>query len=162
MGTLKKQYKVETRSVEWCICLSYFSFTFFHKLQISFKKKGTWRKILHTGKVLKPRSDRMVRPKKPRTIHFCDSFSLKNRFTGKPWLDLTVLRTVTKPLLIVLYFPLNLKLKNKNKNKKRRRNGHYRQCTGFPVRPGLFVWKYSLKTCQKFWIFHHREGYLVR
>ena len=33
--------------------------------------------------VLKPRPDRTVRPGKPQTTHFCDSFSLKNRSMGK-------------------------------------------------------------------------------
>ena len=35
------------------------------------------------SKVLKPGSDRMVQPGKPRTAYFCGSFSLKNRFMGK-------------------------------------------------------------------------------
>ena len=34
-------------------------------------------------KVLKPGPDRTVRPGKPQTTHFCDSFSLKNRSMGK-------------------------------------------------------------------------------
>ena len=33
--------------------------------------------------VLKPGLDRTVRLGKPRTAHFCDSFSLKNRSTEK-------------------------------------------------------------------------------
>ena len=35
------------------------------------------------SKVLKPGPDRMVRPGKPRTVHFCSSFSLKNRSMRK-------------------------------------------------------------------------------
>ena len=35
------------------------------------------------SKILKPRTDRMVRPEKPQTVHFCGSFSLKNRSMGK-------------------------------------------------------------------------------
>ena len=38
---------------------------------------------LTTGKVLKPSLDHTVRPKNSRTIHFCGSFSLKNRSMGK-------------------------------------------------------------------------------
>ena len=83
----------------------------------------------------------MVRPGKPQTAHFCGSFSLKNYSMGKkqgpkPRSNLTVLRTVTKPLLTVPYFPLNLNLKKK---KKGQRNGHYRLCTGFSFRLGHFV-----------------------
>ena len=36
-----------------------------------------------TNKVLKLGSDRTFRLKKPRTVHFCSSFSLKNRSMGK-------------------------------------------------------------------------------
>ena len=32
---------------------------------------------------MKPRPYRMIRPGKPRTAHFCGSFSLKNRSMGK-------------------------------------------------------------------------------
>ena len=78
--------------------------------------------------VLKPGPDRTVQPEKPRTVHFCDSFSLKNRSMGKnrdpckPWSDLTVLRTVIRPLLTILYFPLNLnKQTNKQKKKGKRK-----------------------------------------
>ena len=82
--------------------------------------------------VLKPGPDRTVPLEKPRTAHFCGSFSLKNRSMGKnrdpckPRLDLTVLRTVIKPLFTVPYFPLNLNLKKnkkikKIKNKKKKR-----------------------------------------
>ena len=41
-----------------------------------------WQKLIKS-KVLKPRLDRTVRPGKPQTIHFCGSFSLKDRFMGK-------------------------------------------------------------------------------
>ena len=37
----------------------------------------------HECKVLKPGPDCMVQPEKPRTTHFCSSFSLKNRSMGK-------------------------------------------------------------------------------
>ena len=32
---------------------------------------------------MKPGPDRIVRPEKPRTVHFCGSFSLKNRSMKK-------------------------------------------------------------------------------
>ena len=35
------------------------------------------------SKVLKPGPDRMVRPEKSRTVHFCSSFNLKNRSMRK-------------------------------------------------------------------------------
>ena len=45
----------------------------------------------------------------------------KSRDPCEPWSDLKVLRTMTRPLLTVPYFPLylNLKIKKKIKNKKR-------------------------------------------
>ena len=33
--------------------------------------------------VIKPGPDRTVRPEKPRTAHFCGSFSIKNRSRGQ-------------------------------------------------------------------------------
>ena len=71
--------------------------------------------------VMKPGPDRTVRPEKPRTAHFCGSFSIKNRSRGQkqgpcePRSDLTVLRTVIKPLLTVPCIPFNLQLKKKKK-----------------------------------------------
>ena len=71
--------------------------------------------------LMKPRPDRTVRPEKPQTVHLCGSFSLKNRSMRKkrdpcePRSDLTVLRTVIRPLLTVPYFPLYLTSKIKNK-----------------------------------------------
>ena len=79
---------------------------------------------LSLGMVLKLRPNRMVCPKKPRTAHFCGSFSLKNqsmeknRDPCKPRSDLTVLRTVIKLLFTVPCFLLNLNLKKKLKKKK--------------------------------------------
>ena len=70
-----------------------------------------------------------IRLEKSRTIHLCGYFSLKNHFMGKnrdlcePRLDLTVLRTVIRPLLMVPYFPLNLNLKKKKNWKKKHRKG---------------------------------------
>ena len=88
--------------------------------------------------VLKPGPDRTVPPEKPRTAHFCGSFSLKNRSMGKnrdpckPRLDLMILRTVIKPLFTVPYFPLNLNLKKKikkNKKKIKKKNKRKRNTT---------------------------------
>ena len=79
------------------------------------------------GMVLKPGPDRTVPPEKPQTAHFCGSFSLKNRSMGKnrdpckPRLDLTVLRTVIKPLFTVPCFLLNLNLKKKKKTKQKKK-----------------------------------------
>ena len=72
---------------------------------------------------MKPKPDRTVRPEKSQTVYLCGSFSLKNRSMRKkrdlcePRSDLTVLRTVIRPLLTVPYFPLNLNLKEKKKKK---------------------------------------------
>ena len=88
------------------------------------------------GMVLKPRPDRTVPPEKPRTAHFCSSFRLKNhsmeknRDPCKPRSDLTVLRTVIKPLFTVPCFLLNLNLKKKkkqNKKKKKKKKQHKRK-----------------------------------
>ena len=45
----------------------------------------------------------------------------KNRDPCEPQADLTVLRTVIRPLLTVPYFPLNLNLKKKKKKKKKKK-----------------------------------------
>ena len=45
------------------------------------KKKNVVQPM--SSKVLKPEPDRMVRPGKPQTAHFCGSFRLKNRSMGK-------------------------------------------------------------------------------
>ena len=39
--------------------------------------------IVLFGMVMKPGPDRTVRPEKPRTAHFCGSFSIKNRSRGQ-------------------------------------------------------------------------------
>ena len=39
--------------------------------------------LIHATKVFKPGPDRTVRPEKPRTVHFCGSFSIKNRSMSK-------------------------------------------------------------------------------
>ena len=78
--------------------------------------------------VLKPKSDHTVRPEKPRTANLCGSFSLKNpsmeksRDPCEPQSDLTILRTMIRPLLTIPYFPLNLNLKNKIKNTHTQKN----------------------------------------
>ena len=83
-----------------------------------------WQKLIKS-KVLKPIPNRTVRPGKPQTIHFCGSFSLKNRFMGKKQLSV---RTAVRPHGSKNHdqtdshgscFPLNLNLKKK---KKKRRN----------------------------------------
>ena len=74
---------------------------------------------------MKPELNHTVRLEKSRTIHLCGYFSLKNHFMGKNRdlcelrMDLTVLRTVIRPLLMVPYFPLNLNLKKKKFKKKK-------------------------------------------
>ena len=79
-------------------------------------------------KVLKPGPDRIVRPGKPWTAHFCDSSSLKNRSMGKKqgpvWTAVGShgLRTVIKSLLTVPCFHLNLKFKKKKKKTKNKTN----------------------------------------
>ena len=109
----------------------------FEKLIDMFKKKKKlltdvlnypkliWMRIpqfsLVGSKVLKPRPDRMVWLEKPRTVHFCSSFSLKNHSMRKnedPYesrLDLTVLRIVIRSVLMVPYFSLNLNPKKNHK-----------------------------------------------
>ena len=62
-------------------------------------------------------------------------------------------------------FPTSLwiwTLKKKKKKNKSNEMDIIDRARVFSVRPGLFVWKYSLKTCWKFWIFHRREGHVVR
>ena len=79
-----------------------------------------WQKLIKS-KVLKPIPDRTVRPGKPQTIHFCGSFSLKNRFMGKKQRSV---RTAVRPHGSENHdqtdshgscFPLNLNLKKKKK-----------------------------------------------
>ena len=82
-----------------------------------------------TNKVLKLGSDRTFRLKKPRTVHFCSSFSFKNHSMRKnrdpyePRSDLTVLRIVIRPVLMVPYFPLNLNQKKKKHKKGEKEEG---------------------------------------
>ena len=39
--------------------------------------------VVGNPKVLKLESDRTIRSEKHRIVHFCESFSLKNRYVGK-------------------------------------------------------------------------------
>ena len=39
--------------------------------------------VVGNPKALKPELDRTIRSKKHRIVHFCESFSLKNRSVGK-------------------------------------------------------------------------------
>ena len=70
------------------------------------------------NKVLKPGPDCMVRLRKPRTVHFCSSFSLKNHSIGKKsrdpcelQLDLMVLRIVNGSCGSLFFSKYRLKLK---------------------------------------------------
>ena len=73
--------------------------------------------LTHCHSYLKPRLDRTVQLEKPQTAYFVVFLALRTALWEKskdpcePRSDLTVLRTVIKPLLMVPYFPLNLKLK---------------------------------------------------
>ena len=114
--------------------------------------------------VLKPGLDGMVRSGKPWTAHFCGSFSLKNRSMGKKQgpVRIAVGPHGSQNRDQTAFHGSLLPFESKPKKKKKVQwNGHYRPCMGFPVRPGLFAWKYSLQTCRKFWIFHRQEGHLV-
>ena len=72
-------------------------------------------------KVLKSGPNRTVRPEKPRIVHFVVLLAsrtvlyTKSRDPCEPRSDLTVLRTVIRPLLKVPYFPLNMNFKKKKK-----------------------------------------------
>ena len=51
--------------------------------RIVLEREGNFPEKCLITKVLKPRLNRMVRLGKPRTAHFCGSFSLKYRSMGK-------------------------------------------------------------------------------
>ena len=73
--------------------------------------------LTHCHSYLKLGLDRTVRPEKSRTAHFVVFLALRTALWEKSKdlcelrSDLTILRTVIKPLLMVSYFPLNLNLK---------------------------------------------------
>ena len=48
-----------------------------------FLKKIKKKVFLLLSMVMKPGPDRTIRPEKPRTAHFCGSFSIKNRSRGQ-------------------------------------------------------------------------------
>ena len=62
-------------------------------------------------KVLKPGSDRTVQPGKPRTAHFCDSFSLKNCSMGKTQGLVWTMRTMNGSRGSFFFSKYQLKLK---------------------------------------------------
>lgn len=75
------------------ICqIQYMNVTFWGKQNIAVDSSYPYNNYFDTWtndqsmlqvKVFKPGPDRTVRPEKPPTVHFCGSFSIKNRFMGK-------------------------------------------------------------------------------
>ena len=78
--------------------------------------------LVYVFKVLKPGLDRTVHQENLEPFIFAVLLTsrtilcAKNRDPCEPRSDLTVLRTMIKPLFTVLYFPLNLNFKKKKKN----------------------------------------------